>query len=173
MSDLLNTVEYPSPVPEDVWQAWVEQVGGRFQEAFYILRAVTDFDPRSCLVGAWLSLSKDDRGELDTQEKLANFLGVRRQSIYRWRMNDDLDEWAVLLRRMFLQGEQLGEVDRVMYQQAIDPEAPIDSRRLYYQRAGVLPQEIKIEDQTEKKRWSEWLKKLQEPVDEDGEAEVE
>ena len=146
---------------------WVNSVNGRFEEAYRYLRGVTNFRPAVCFVGAWMSLSNDDRGEsLHTWTLLANWLGVSRTTLYNWRGEFSLDDWAAQLRLMELHGEQLGEVDRVTYLQAIDMKSPVDARRLYYQRAGVLGQDVTIHDKTQKEKMDEWLKELREvPVE--------
>ena len=142
-------------------EGWADYEGGRFEEAYHFLRAATDFDSGPCFVGAWMSLSKDDRGErLQTWNKLAAWLSVVRETLYRWRSNYQLDEWAELLRLMELRGEKLGNVDLVAYNQAIDPNAPVDARRLFYQRVGALGQEITIHDQSLKERLTDWLREL-------------
>jgi hypothetical protein len=142
----------------DGWDAYE---GGRFEEGYRFLRAATNFDPGPCFVGAWMSLSKDDRGEkLSTWPKLAAWLCIARQTCYNWRAQFELDEWAELLRLMELRGEKLGDVDRVTYLQAIDSDAPVDARRLYYQRAGVMGQEITVHDKTQKERLTDWLIEL-------------
>ena len=158
-------------------EGWIDHEGGRFEEAYYYLRATTRFKSGVCFVGAWLSLSEDDRGDLDGVGKLANWLGISRWTVNAWRVDFLLDDWAEQLRLMQLHGLQLGKVDEVTYKQAIKPESPVDARRLYYQRAGVLGQEITLHTRTQKEKMAEWLQALRDEGDDDGtvaelEAEV-
>jgi len=160
MSGPLIQIAEPLDVrPGDV-EAWVDAAGGRFEEAYRYMRTATGWRPGPCFVAAWLSLHKDDRGELATFGKLAEWLGVSRQTVYKWRGTYRLDEWAEQMRLLALRGDKLGNVDRVTYEQAIKGESPVDARRLYYQRVGVLGQELTIYDQTEKQRLESWLEDL-------------
>lgn len=145
---------------EDRIETWTTTVGGRFEEAYRYLRATTQFDPPVSFLGAWLSLNKDDRGELPSWDSLANFLAVSLRCLYTYRTEFQLDEWAAQLRLMELHGYQLGEVDRITYIAAVDPESPVDARRLYYQRAGVLGQDITVHTRSQKEKLHDWLSEL-------------
>ena len=152
---------------------WTVEKGGRFEEAYRYLRATVGMPSEVAFVCAWMSLSRDDRGEdLRTWTQLENWLCVSRESIYKWRNDYLLDEWAEQLRLLALRGQPLGEVDRVTYLQAIDPSAPVEARRLFYQRAGVLGQDITVHDKTQKEKLDDWLLELRQ-MDEDKIIEVE
>lgn len=154
-----ETVEPLDVRPGDV-EGWIDRTGGRFEEAYRYLRSRTGWRPGPCFVGAWLSLHRDDRGTLHTFGELSEWLGVARQTAYKWRADYRLDEWAEMLRLQQLRGEALGEVDRMTLAKALDPEAPTDARRLYYQRAGVLNQEVTISDLSQEQRMEQWLAEL-------------
>lgn len=151
---------------QGVGEGLEEGVGNRFEEVYGWLKAATNMPFGPCVYGAWLSLSKDDRGSLKYQHHVASFLGVERTILWEWRIKYNLDAWAEEIRRLWLRGERLGEVDRVAFQQAIDPTAPVDSRRLFYQRAGVLPQEVTLQDRTARQKLDEWLRDLRNAEDE-------
>ena len=155
----LQSVEPLDVRPGDC-EDWVDAVGGRFEEAYRWMRSKTGWRPGPCFTAAWLSLHKDDRGSLRTFEALAEWLGVARGTVYGWRVNYKLDEWSEILRLQQLRGDRLGEVDRVTYNEAIDAESSVDARRLYYQRAGVLNQDVTIRDLTEQQRMEQWLEEL-------------
>jgi hypothetical protein len=146
-------------------EAWTEYEGGRFSEAYQYLRAVTKFAPGRCFVGAWMSLDKDDRGKLKTWGDLADWLGVNRTTCYRWRIENRLDDWAAQLRLMQLQGDKLGEVDRITYKKAASEDSTVEERRLFYQRAGAIGQEVTVKDQTQREVLTQWLSELRDLED--------
>lgn len=153
---------------------WMEKTGGRFEEAYHHMRALTGFSPEVCMLGAWMSLGADDRGEkLRHWSDITAWLSTTRPTISRWRSDYRLDEWAEQLRLIELRGQPLGEVDRVTYLQAVDPNAPVDARRLFYQRAGVLGQDITVHDTTQKEKLTGWLSELREIEAEGNVVELE
>lgn len=145
--------------PGDI-DGWVSAAGGEFEECYRLMRSLTGLRPGPCFVAAWMALGKDDRGSLRTWGKLAEWLGVARQTVYGWRATHRLDEWAEQLRLMMLRGERLGEVDRVAYMQAIDPSAPVAARRLFYERVGVLGQDADLRSQAQESQMQAWLDAL-------------
>lgn len=149
----------PRALPESL-DAWVEYPSGAFEEAYWYMRGVTDFPPAACFVAAWLSVGKDDRGEVQFLYELAEILGVTRETLGNWRTRYQLDEWAMELRLMRMRGSALGEVDRVTYLQAVEPDSSVEARRLFYQRAGVLTADVTIRDKTRKEMLDEWLREL-------------
>lgn len=111
---------------------------GWFEQAYRFLRADVGMRPKVSFYAAWLSVSKDDRGQLKTHEDVGTFLGVSRKTLYSWRSKHKLDGWAEQLRILRMRGDRLAEVDAQVYATAISPEGKSTDRRLFYERAGVL-----------------------------------
>jgi hypothetical protein len=158
--------ELPEPLdvrPGDT-EGWAEAIGGRFEEAYRLLRSY-GFRPKDSFIGAWLSCHKDDRGSLSTVGELADWLGIARQTVYNHIKKHRLNEWAEQLRLLQLRGDALGEVDRVALAQARDPEAPVAARRLYYERAGVLKEQVDIEVIGDETRFERLLQDLRDAED--------
>lgn len=135
---------------EERIEGWLAGLTGElrapWEEGYRLLRA-RGLKVRDAIIAVWLSLASDDRGELTTQEALAEFLGYqRRQTIYERRVKRRLDDWAERLLILRLRGERLAEVDERTFQAAVNEEGSHQDRRLYYQRAGVFQERVEIDD---------------------------
>lgn len=124
-------------------EAWVESQGELWQEGYHFLRA-RGLRWRDALIATWYSLRRDDRGELPTVQALADFLGISRQRLHEIRVRKNLDEWTGLLTFIRMGGHRLAEVDERTFDAAISAEGSASDRRLYYERARVLRQEIGV-----------------------------
>jgi len=119
-------------------EAWATAAGGWFEEAYRYLRYEIGFRPNPAFIGAWLSCSKDDRGSLKRIQDVADFVGISRQAVHKNIVRHQLRQWAEQLMLARMRGDHLAEVDKVTYTQAVDLDAPVAARQLYYKRAGVL-----------------------------------
>lgn len=117
--------------------AWVEQAPEAWMEEFAFLRA-KKVHYKHALLAVWLSLSKDDRGEVKTRDDLAKVLGVAKQTTYDWEhKHPEIAEYAELLLLRRMRGSRLAEVDEMTYQAAAAEAGTHNDRKLYYKRAGV------------------------------------
>ena len=161
--DIETTIEL-TVEPMDVGavdiEGWLDAQGGAFEISYRYLRSRFSLRPKPAFVGAWMSLHTDDRGGLATWGEVAGFLGVARQTVYGWRGVHRLDDHAELLRLARLRGDQLGEVDRVTYYQAVGGESSVAARRLYYERAGVLGQPLTLDETAARSQLEGWLAEL-------------
>lgn len=117
-----------------------------FLESYLGLRA-HGWEWREALCIGWMSLGRDDRGELRTVADLCDFLGVSRMWFYEHKARYDnepaqglnaWDWWAERLQLLRLRGSRLAEVDEAVYRRAVSGEGKAADRELYYKRAGVL-----------------------------------
>ncbi|RLC80096.1 MAG: hypothetical protein DRJ03_22315 [Chloroflexi bacterium] len=99
---------------------------------------------RYAALAVWLSLSRDDRGEIETRDDFANLMGVARQTTYQWEERQPVREWAAVLQVMRLQGSRLAEVDERTYTSATGLDSSAADRKLYYQRAGVWEERVGV-----------------------------
>ncbi len=99
---------------------------------------------RYAALAVWLSLSRDDRGEIKTRDDFAKLMGVSRQTTYQWEERQPVREWAAVLQVMRLRGSRLADVDWATYQRAIGEDTTAADRRLYYQRAGVWEERVGV-----------------------------
>lgn len=153
--------------PGDV-EGWADALGGWFEEAYRTMRSF-GYRPRPAFICAWLSCSRDDRGTLQRVSALADFLGIARQSVYKIIARNKLREWAEQLRMFHLRGDGLGEIDARTYTAAAAPDSSAADRKLYYERAGVMKQDIRVGMLQEETALTDWLKELRGAAP-DGEA---
>jgi len=96
---------------------------------------------RDAMLATWLSLGKDDRGEVHSREDFAHVMGVSRATTYAWEgRRPQIRRWAELLQVMRLRGSRLAEVDEATFLAAKGGTAA--DRKLYYQRAGVWEEDL-------------------------------
>ena len=101
---------------------------------------------RDAMLATWLSLRKDDRGELGTREDFARLMGVSRAATYAWEgKRPEIRQWAELLQVIRMRGARLAEVDERTYLAAVAAcKSTAADRKLYYQRAGVWEEELGV-----------------------------
>lgn len=100
---------------------------------------------RDAMLAVWLSLSKDDRGEVATRDEFAKIMGVSRASTYEWETKrPEIRQWAEFLQVQRLRGMRLAEVDEAAYQAAISEKGTASDRQLYYKRAGVWEDRVGV-----------------------------
>ncbi len=100
---------------------------------------------RDAMLAVWLSLAKDDRGEVETREEFARLMGVARATTYGWEARrPEIRQWAELLQVMRMRGMRLAEVDERTYWAAVNEEGSATDRKLYYQRAGVWEESVGV-----------------------------
>ena len=130
-----------------------ENEGRFFAESYLALRA-QGWAWREALCVAWLSLGRDDRGELRTVQDLCDFLGVSRMWFYERKARYDgepapgmnaWDWWAERLQLGRLRGQRLAEVDEATFRRAASSEGKAADRELYYKRAGVLGADMNVQ----------------------------
>ena len=124
-------------------EGWIGKQGELWQDSYHFLRA-RGLNWRSALIATWYSLKRDDRGELASVQALAEFLGITRQRVHQLIAQHNLGDWVGLLQFIRLGGYRLAEVDERSYQAASGAESSASDRRLYYERAGVLKQQINV-----------------------------
>ena len=95
-------------------------------------------------LAVWLSLSRDDRGEVRTREDFARLMGVSRSTTYQWEERKPIREWAEWLRLRRLCGHRLAEVDERTYLAAAGEDSSASDRKLYYQRSGVWEDQSRL-----------------------------
>ena len=159
LADLPSLLHEVRGKPEE----WIlsEVPNSWFEEAYLFLRAEVGMKPKQCFYAAWLSVGKDDRGNMKTHSDVADLLAVNRGTLYDWRTKHGLDDWAEILRRMRMRGTQLAEVDKATYQAATRLDGKSTDRRLYYERAGVLGgDETDLDDKKAKDRSMQILVEL-------------
>lgn len=110
---------------------------------------------KDALCVVWLSLRKDDRGDVGTVEALTDWLGVSRRWYYSRRGKFDgqpgpgQNLWDVMAEQLQirrLRGARLAEVDEVTYEKAVDRKGTTwRDRELYYKRAGALQEESRVQ----------------------------
>lgn len=99
---------------------------------------------RDAMLAVWLSLGKDDRGDVKTRADFANLLGISRATTYHWETHRPIQRWAEALLLIRLRGSRLAEVDEATYDAAIAETGAAGDRRLYYQRARVLEETTRL-----------------------------
>lgn len=135
--------------------------GGWFAIAYRYLRYEIGMRPGHAFLASWLSVRKDDRGSLHTYEDVANMLGVTRKTLHHWKIKYKLEESAEQLRIMRMRGDRIGEVDWAVYQAAINPtDGKAADRRLFYERAGVLNDQLTPDEQRSKNTADRVLREL-------------
>lgn len=122
---------------------WATIQGGFWQEGYFLLREL-GLSWRSAIIATWYSLRKDDRGSLPTVASLAEFLGITDRRVRQVVVKDKLQEWTAWLIFSRLGGERLAEVDRVTFDKAAATDGTAADRRLFYERARVLQQDINL-----------------------------
>jgi len=119
---------------------------GLFLDSYLSLRSV-GWAWREAFCIAWLSLGRDDRGNLASVGDLCDFLGVSRMWFYEHKSRYEhepaqglnaWDWWAERLQLSRLRGQRLAEVDEAVYSRAVSEEGKAADRELYYRRARVL-----------------------------------
>jgi hypothetical protein len=149
----------PGPGRRDVTvlERWLEEGSGGegpdwFLEGYRSLRA-RGWAAREAFCIAWLSLGRDDRGELGTVAELCDFLGVSRMWFYEHKARYDNEPvrgqnawewWAERLQLERLRGSRLADVDEAVYRRAVSEEGKAADRELFYKRAGVLVQRTEL-----------------------------
>lgn len=97
------------------------------------------------LLAVWLSCTKSDRGDLATQERFADFIGVSRAVTYQWLdRRPEIKEWARELVELRFDASTIGEVDTRLIQKAKSTDSTPQWVRLFYQRAQVLKEELDL-----------------------------
>lgn len=129
----------------DVLGAWLDD-GARKPEwkAGYDFLRARGVRHRYAALAVWLSLSRDDRGEIGTRDDFANLMGVSRQTTYQWEERQPVRDWAAVLQVMRLRGSRLAEVDEATYVAAKAAGSSASDRKLYYQRAGVWEERVGV-----------------------------
>lgn len=142
-------------VGEEAHQSGGAHENGRgqfFAEGYLVLRA-SGWKWREAFCIAWLSLGRDDRGELGTVGELCGFLGVSRMWFYEHKARYDNEPvqglnawewWAERLQLGRLRGQRLADVDEATFRRAASMEGKAADRELYYKRAGVLVQRSEV-----------------------------
>lgn len=135
-------------------EQWLaEQPCGWWMDDYRYLRSQR-WSWKDALSIVWMSLRRDDRGELQKVEELTNWLGVSRQWFYGRRRKFDnqpavgLNLWDVLAEQLQLRrlrGSRLAAVDEVTFEKAVGEDTTARDRELYYKRAGVLQNEQRIQ----------------------------
>ena len=140
-----ETVEEQQTLPIPELDRWLDECApsSAWGDGYGLLRS-RGVDHRYAALAVWLSLSRDDRGKIQTREEFANFMGVSRQTTYDWESKRPVREWAEMLRVLRLRGAQLAEVDRRTYLKAVDEESSAADRQLYYKRAGVWEDQARL-----------------------------
>lgn len=128
-----------------VLEAWLnDSAPSPMWKAGYDFLRARGMRHRYAALVVWLSLSKDDRGEIKTRDDFANLMGVSRQTTYQWEERQPVREWAAVLQVMRLQGSRLAEVDERTYTSAAGLDSSASDRKLYYQRAGVWEERVGV-----------------------------
>jgi len=119
--------EAPSPAWLDGY-LWLRGRGVRYRDA---------------MLATWLSLRRDDRGDVATRSDFARLMGVQRSTTYCWEgRRPEIRQWAELLQVMRMRGARLAEVDERSYSSAAGDKSTAADRKLYYQRAGVWEEDL-------------------------------
>lgn len=144
----LDAPAQDKPATLDSVEQWLVEQSPTWVDEYLFLRS-QKIPYRYALLAVWLSLKRDDRGEIKTREDLANLFGVSKQTTYEWEAkHPEIREQYVkqlLLRRMG--GSRLAEVDQMTYKRAIAADGTHNDRKLFYQRAGVYDENPAGEDQ--------------------------
>ena len=136
-------------------ESWLEEQASEWWLADYRFLRAQGWKGKDAFAIVWLSLRKDDRGELPTVEKLTDWLGVSRRWFYNRRGKFDnqpgpgqnlWDVTAEHLQLRRLRGARLAQVDEVTFSKAAAmDESTARDRELYYKRAGVWQEESRVQ----------------------------
>jgi len=141
---LFEDVEEPTErdrVSLEALERWMrEEAPPAWFDGYLFLRA-KGVKGHDALLATWLSLGKDDRGEINSRENFARLVGRSRATTYLWEgRRPQIRRWAELLQVMRLRGSRLAEVDEATFMAAVRGGAA--DRKLYYQRAGVWEEDV-------------------------------
>jgi hypothetical protein len=140
MADQLGFIETTQPVKRTAAEVetWLTTKAKPIWLAEYEYLRTQGLRHYEAVLSVWLSLSKDDRGNVQTRDDLARVLGVARATTYEWEAkHPQIREQAEALQVRRLRGSRLADVDERTYQAAIAVAGTAKDRQLYYQRAGV------------------------------------
>lgn len=156
--ELVQAEPAEDPAVQGEAEGWLRELVGEdaqgqfFAEGYLLLRA-SGWLWREAFCIAWLSLGRDDRGELGTVGELCGFLGVSRMWFYEHKARYDNEPvqglnawewWAERLQLGRLRGQRLADVDEATYQRAASMGGKAADRELFYKRAGVLVQRSEV-----------------------------
>jgi DNA-binding XRE family transcriptional regulator len=128
----------------DALEEWFDETASPSWKEGYDFLKSRGVRHRYAALAVWLSLSTDDRGDIQTREDFARLMGVSRSTTYDWEKKHPVREWAQALQVMRLRGARLAEVDERTYRAAISANGSATDRKLYYQRAGVWEDRVGV-----------------------------
>lgn len=128
----------------DALEEWFDQAAEPSWKEGYDFLKSRGVRHRYAALAVWLSLSSDDRGDIQTRDDFARLMGVSRSTTYDWEKKQPVREWAEKLQVMRLRGARLAEVDERTFLAATSVEGSASDRKLYYQRAGVWEDRVGV-----------------------------
>lgn len=142
--------EMPARKGNDSIEAWIDALPAKpraaWSEGYLYLRSVRHARPHDAMLAVWLSVASDDRGDLTSRDNFAACIGVSRQVTYQWESRrPEIRAWAEELQFMRMHGARLAEVDERTYLAASSEDGSASDRKLFYERAGVLKAEAKLQ----------------------------
>jgi DNA-binding XRE family transcriptional regulator len=140
-----NEIDPSRTMTVDLFSDWLDELAPSsfWADGYELLRA-RGVRHRYAALATWLSLGRDDRGDLQTRDDFANFMGVARQTTYDWEDRRPVREWAEMLRVLRMRGARLANVDERTYRAAVGDESSARDRELYYKRASVWEDQQRV-----------------------------
>jgi len=125
-------------------ERWLGQRTPAWREGYDFLMAtkpgIRYYD---ALLAVWLSVGKHDRGKLKTQLEFADAIGVSRAVTYQWiDRRPEILKWAQELTEIWFSSSRVHDVDERTYQKASGTKSSPAWAKLFYQRAGILMEEM-------------------------------
>jgi len=131
--------ENPKKTAEQV-ERWMGKARPAWRKPYeYLLAKYPGIRYYDALLAVWLSRSRDDQGELTSQEKFADFIGVARPTTYTWiKRRPEILAWKKELIELRFDDSVIGQVDAVVTRKATSRRTTVQWVRLFYERAGLL-----------------------------------
>ena len=125
-------------------ERWLGQRTPAWREGYdFLIASQPGIRYYDALLAVWLSVSKKDRGKLKTQQEFADFVGVSRAVTYQWMSRrPEILEWARELVELRFSSTRVADVDERTYQKASGTKSSPAWVKLFYQRAGILMEEM-------------------------------
>ena len=121
-------------------ERWLIRSRPAWREGYdYLMATKAGIRYYDALLAVWLSVSKDDRGTLETRDDFARFIGVSRAVTYQWQdRRPEILVWARELVEHRFDNSKIAAVDGRVIQKATARSTTVPWVRLFYERAGLL-----------------------------------
>ncbi len=121
-------------------ERWLTRARAAWREGYdYLIATKPGIAYYDALLAVWLSVGKDDRGELKTRDDFARFIGVSRAVTYQWQeRRPEIVEWAREIVELRFDSSKIATVDQRVIAKATSRRTTVAWVRLFFERAGLL-----------------------------------